>query len=71
VHSYKLQKEELEANHMSWGEDLQGILSREQNLVEALSAVRETIDAGMHVLRFPAVCVGQLHREASAATAYH
>ena len=71
VHSYKLQKEALEANRRRWGEERQDMLSREQNLVEALTAVREALDAGMRVLRFPAVCVGQLQREASAATVYH
>ena len=50
VHSYKLQKEALEANRRRWGEERQDLLSREQNLVEALTAVREALDAGMRVL---------------------
>ena len=37
VHSYKLQKEALEANRRRWGEERQDLLSREHNLVEALS----------------------------------
>jgi hypothetical protein len=68
VHSYKLQKEALEANRRRWGEERQDMLSREQNLVEALTAVREALDAGMRVLRFPVLC-GPLRREASAVTA--
>ncbi len=53
VHSYKLQKEALEANRRRWGEERQDLLFREQNLVEALTAVREALDAGMRVLAFP------------------
>ena len=45
VHSYKLQKEALEANRRRWGEERQDLLAREQNLVEALTAVREALDA--------------------------
>jgi hypothetical protein len=45
VHSYKLQKEALEANRRRWGDERQDLLTREQNLAEALSAVREALDA--------------------------
>lgn len=38
VHSYKLQKEALEANRRRWGDERQGLLTREQHLVEVLCA---------------------------------
>ncbi len=45
VHSYTLQKEALEANRRRWSDERQDLLTHEQNLVEALAAVREALDA--------------------------
>jgi len=45
VHSYTLQKEALEANRRRWSDERQDLLTHEQNLVEALTAVREALDA--------------------------
>jgi hypothetical protein len=36
VHSYKLQKEALEANRRRWGDERQDLLTREQHLVEVI-----------------------------------